>query len=357
MDRGSTSSDGPGESGASYQRRQSAEGLPWRRYYIPLNLLFLAVLATVLARYRWLDAVLLVRSGSSGMLLTAFALFLAADFFRSSSWRLIARAQGMRITPARAFLAQLVANYWMKVTPSNLGEFMRIYYLPSTSHSPVGVLLSSHTADLLIGNVALLAIGEASLVVLMSKGLFSLFQMMLASVLALLFLAWLGFVFLYKPFHHRLFKWLDGLAPIRTMGLSLTTGTEDYHQSLARLRPARVPLPFCLQVAAASVAYLAGYCLARSLGIALPPLLFYLCLAAATLVSRVVPISVFDIGSGSAVLARELSQLRVTRPQVSGYILMSALFSGVILPSLGAGLWFPKVGRKSAPDPHAATFC
>jgi len=321
-------------------------GRSWRRYYIPLNLLFLGALATMLARFHWLDVAGLARSASSGLLLLALGVALAAIFLQSLSWRAIALSQGMSLGPLRGFLAQLASRYWAEVTPNHVGEFMRISYLRSPTQSSTGLFLSSHTMDLLVGNVALVTLGMISLLVLAREGLFSFLQAGLASGLALVFLAWLGFLFLHRRFHRRLFEWLGRLPVGRKFAASLSEGTGDYHGGLSRLRIRSLLLPFWLRVAALSANYLAGYCIAASLGIKTSFHLFYLCLAVGMLVSRVVPIGVFKIGSGSATVMYELTRLGVVKGQAGAYILLEALMAGIVLPTLGAGLWYSGRGRR-----------
>lgn len=83
---------------------------------------------------------------------------------------------------------------------------------------------------------------------------------------------------------------------------------------------------------------------ARSLGDALPFHQFYLCLAVAMLVSRLIPISVFEIGSGAAALAHQLTRLGVSEGLVAGHVLLAALFSGVVFPLSGCCITVLKPG-------------
>lgn len=298
-----------------------------------------------MARFKWLDAAAVAGSVSSGLLILALGSALAGVLAGSFSWYLISASQGVASGPGRTFLAQLAGRYWAKVTPGNLGEFMRISYLRSPAQSSVGLLLSSHTSDLLVRNVALLVLGEVCLLYLVRHGLFSILHAVVAFALALAFMAWLAFLFLYRPFHRRLFGWAARLPLVKTSAPSLPDETQVYHEGLSRLRPGRLLIPFLFHLASMSLNYLAGHFIARSLGIALPLRLIYPCLAVAMMAVLLIPVSAFEIGSGAAVLTREFVLLRVPQGLIGAYVLLAALLSGVVIPCVGAAVWFSGLGR------------
>lgn len=320
----------------------------WRRYSILLNLLFLAVLGWFLYHFNWLDVSALLRSTSSGLLLLAFVIILASGFAGTLSWKFIANSEGIPLSAGRAFLAQLASNYWAKVTPSNVGEVMRVSYLRSPTQS-VGLFLSSHTVDLLVRNVGIVIVGQTAFVILVKEGFLSPLLAAVAFILALAFLAWLSLIFFYRRLQERVFSWLGRLPLLRKVSGSLTTGTEDYHTGLSRLRARNLVLPLCCQMASLSLWYLYDYCLALSLGIRLPFYAFYLRYAVAVLVGRIVPIGIFEISSGTFAIFRQLTELGVPAGLITGYILLSGLLSGVVFPCLGAVLWFSRLGRKDLP--------
>ncbi len=335
----------------------------WRRSGLILNLLFLVVFAWVLSRYNLLVLRDIANPAAVALIAAAVAVRLAGESCSGLAWQRLARLQGIPLTRGTAVRAALSAQYLARVTPSRVGEFIRVSYLIHASGRSVGLALSSVLAERMAARLVSLVYQVAGavsfIVVLGGAGNQSPWWGIGVFAAAVIVATGLALVYLWRPLHERLIAVVARLPFLNRFSDPLRDLVVHYHAGLQVFRQRGVWWAIPLVALAQSAIYIAIFCVFRAWKVPLPFSHYLPCLLTAHLVSRLGRLSFMGVGTNEVFTGVFLGALgypaRTAAAAVASVTIGYQLALNVLVPLVGLGFWLlhpvPILGRRPAPEP------
>lgn len=314
----------------------------WRRYYIVINLVLLVILGLIMLRTRWRELWRVLQRSALGWLGLAGVTLLSAYACEALSWRWLLYLQRVPAQLRMLLAGVLAGEYMGRITPGRMGQLVRAGYVGCAAPAPIGSALASVVGERLLQFIAVV-VGGLTAVATLKAGAYSHAlpgnAVTALSILSLFFLIILAVLALSRQLHSRVASALTHIGPLAGMAMSGARGIQQYHEALAGLRTGWSVLGLVPELLRLWLLCVYGYFLSRSLSMNVAPIPMAQAVASALLVWRVVPISAFGFGSGTATYIAVLGSFGVSGGLAFSYCLLDVLFVNVLLPLVGAAIW------------------
>ena len=329
----------------------------WRRHGLLLNLAFLVLFALVLRRFGWLSLQAVATWRGAALLGTAVLVKVTAEVLGGLAWQRLALLQGISLSWKTAVLAAMSAQYLARVTPSRVGEFIRVSYLMHESGRSVGLALSSVMAERVVSRIASLLyqlVGSVAFLLTLS-GRLELPPLAVIGlfVVALLLAVVTVVVHLWRPLHERLVGVVGRVRFLRRYSDQFRETVVHYHAGLQAFRQRAVWLAVLLAFLVHPFNYLSLYCVFTAFDIPIPFWHFLQCYFVAHLLSRLGRLSFMGVGTTEAITAFLLDRLAYPAWPVLTVALGGYFVTHIVVPILGLGTWLawpvPLSGRRVEP--------
>ncbi len=336
----------------SAQREAQAKQPPprprrnWRRYYLLLNIAFLAILAWTFTRLEWVDLRPMLKLHNLGWLLAVTAIYCLTYAVESWAWAFIMGQTGARYSLAKAFRAMMASNYLARITPARVGKYILVAYAARDLNVSFGFAL----CGFMVWEVTTKFVGWLTQTLGCIVALFLLTPIanIPPSVVAWIAVAAaLGslptFILLAltvsRRFHQRALAALQRIPYIRRRGEGAERQLAEFHCALGNLRWSRLALTIPPLIANYFLAVLIGFLIFRTLGSNMPYLTFWQCAAVGAVAARVLPISFAGVGTNEFTIFMLSDRLGYGRSAPIGFAVVNGFISRVVLPAIGAIFW------------------
>jgi len=277
-----------------------------------------------------------------GWLALAWATLLSAYACEALSWRWLLHLQRVPAQVRMLLAGVLAGEYMGRVTPGRIGQLVRAGYVGATAPVSIGHAIASVVGERLLQFIAVI-VGGLTAVATLKAGAYSQALPRNAiealTILSLIFLIILALLAFSRRLHDRVATALTRIGPLAGMMRPGARGIQEYHEALAALRTGWSALGLVPELLRLWLLCVYGYFLSQSLSMNVTPVSMAQAVASAILVWRVVPISAFGFGSGTATYIAVLGSFGVPTGLAFSYCLVDVLFVNVLLPLLGAAIW------------------
>ncbi len=279
-----------------------------------------AILALVLYRLGTRETLAAIGEADPAPLIAAYLLFIPSLALRSLRWQSLISPQGVRLGFAEAVSVYGFSILVGTATPGRVGEFVKALHLREKGMS-LGESLSSVVVDRLFDLVFLLAFGAMALWLVVFPGRMSSWH---AAAIAILVA--LGPILLWLATRGRIYRttsrWLAAASSER-----LARGYRDFAAGLRGLSARTLARALLLTGLAWGANYSAVYLLSLAIGFDIP-FLPLVCIAAASSLVTMLPISVLGLGTRDVALMLMLDPHGVP---ATGAVAFSALILSMLL--------------------------
>lgn len=299
----------------------------------------LAVLVAVLLSINWREYFLILSGCRLSFLVIAILLNFLRLFIEAWRWKYLIGMQGISYGMKDAFLASLNSIYIGSVTPGDVGNFLKVFYLSEDKDVSIGLSLSNTVADKLIDLLIFVGLGLWGLAAIrMPMGLFFGAAGWLALVLVFLF-----WVTSSEKLHTYFAKKFSSFPKMEKFDQNIEANRMDFYKGFeVYFKDPAILVPIAMTFLSFLCFFGQAYFLVGAIHVRLSLWQIAALMAVSILASRVVPVSFSGLGSKDLTMVMLFKNFGATTAQGITFSLLF-LFTSFIVPiALGAASWLIK---------------
>ena len=310
-----------------------------KKLNLTIQLAGLLIVIAVLFSVNWREYFSILKTAQLSFLVIAVILNFLRLFIEAWRWKYLIEMQGIRYSMKDAFLASLNSVYIGSVTPGDVGNFLKVFYLSEDKNVSIGLSLSNTVADKII-----------DLLIFMGLGLWGLATIALParaflgaaawSVLVLVFLFW---IITSDKLHDIFAKKFSSFPKMEKFTENIEKNRADFYGGLKYYyhNPA-ILIPVAMTFLSFLCFFLQAHFLVESIHIQISMWQTAKLMAISILASRIIPVSFSGLGSKDLTMVILFKNFGATMAQGVTFSLLF-LFTAYIVPAVaGAASWVIK---------------
>lgn len=304
-----------------------------------IQLAGLIILIAVLFSVNWREYFLILSGCRLSFLVIAVLLNILRLFIEAWRWKYLIKMQGISYKMKDAFLASLNSIYIGSVTPGDVGNFLKVFYLAEDKNISIGLSLSNTVADKLI-----------DLLIFTGLGLWGLAAVRMPMKLFLAAAGWLALVLVFlfwvtssEKLHTYFAKKFSSFPKMEKLDQQIETNRRDFYKGLrCYYKNPAILVPIAMTLLSFFCFFSQAYFLVGAIHIEMSLCRIAALMAVSILASRVVPVSFSGLGSKDLTMVMLFRHFGATTAQGITFSLLFLLTSFIVPIALGAASWLLK---------------
>ena len=273
----------------------------------------------------------------------SFLIFFPRITLSTYKWQLVAKTQGIEVGLPTMIQINIIGLFYGTITPSGLGDWMRIFYLKEESGDCFGKCTSNVIIDQFIElfSLFILALFGSLLIIEYFPGI------LVALLCCGAFFAFIIFLFEEKKRGKRLLKMVYDIFVPERLKQTVAAEFDAFYHGIPPLT--KLVIPFLIAVFCYALFFVQIYIVALSFSIDIPLLEFILVYAIASLIG-LIPVTVSGLGTREGTLIHLLAIYGIAEQDAVAISLAGYVIT-YLLPSIMGGV-LSLVWASNASDRH-----
>lgn len=269
------------------------------------------------------------------LLILAFGLSFIVFLFRTFRWKSILDVQGYNYKFIDLFKTNLGASYFASVTPGQIGELIKVYYLNQYKKIHFGRAFSSIIVDRFMNLPFLLTI---SIIGIMFFPVEEKIKFVLVSIFVVCFLG-IIFLALSKKISSKILRPLVKIGFLNKRKIKLKNYFREFFKGIQSLFSFDAIKPIGISIIGLAIVFFQAYILASSLSIEIN--IIYLCAALSiSMVITLIPVSFLGIGTRDVILILLFTSIGLGAESAISFSFLFLMTCYIFIALVGSYVWF-----------------